>query len=340
MRILILTDTWPPHLNGVVVTMTNIVAQLKDLGHEVLVISPADFKQTKLEVYPGVKVPLPNPLRLERMMRDWNPDCIHIVTEFTIGILGILICWKNKWRYTTSYHTKFPEYLKKIAKIPLPLSYGFMRLFHRWSRKVMVATTSLKEDLDSRGFRNTVLWSRGVDTSFFTPRDCNAEGSVAYPNEHRPILMYVGRVSYEKNIGAFLESADAKGTKYVVGDGPALKSLKAKYPNAIYKGMLHGKDLAEAYANADVFIFPSKTDTFGLVILEALAAGVPVVAYNVTGPKDIISSEKIGILSNEDDLSASINRCLEVSDKKECRAFAEQHTWRKCAERFVDNLKF
>ena len=334
MKIAILTDAWLPQTNGVVTTMLHVVENLKLLGHDVLVISPSDFRQSRFMPYPDVRIAYPKLSKLEKMIRDFNPDYIHIVTEFTIGILGAYLCHKQGWRYTTSYHTKFPEYLKDHARIPLSIGYWMMKRFHKNSYRVLVATDSLKKDLDSRGFTNTSLWGRGVDQKLFRPREHNTK---EYPDEHRPISMYVGRVSFEKNIEAFLKT-EIPGTKYVVGDGPVLASLKAKYPNAIYKGMLKGEKLAEAYANADVFVFPSKTDTYGLVLLEALASGVPVAAYNVTGPKDIILSKDIGSLSDKEDLTDSILDCLAIKDKSPCRKYAEQYSWEECAKKFVSNL--
>ena len=331
MKILIATDAWKPQINGVVTTLENTIRCVRNLGHEVLVISPQDFLCLPNWVYPEISIAVPSPDIIENTIRSFKPNAVHISTEGPIGIATRYLCNKLKCNFTTAYHTKFPEYFKSHLAIPERFTYRFMRWFHDRSQCVMVATDSLHEELSGHGFSKLSMWRRGVDTELFQPASLNSE---KFSGEH-PILMYVGRVSAEKNIEAFLNCKSA-GTKYVVGDGPALAGLKASHPEAVFLGMLRGKELAEAYSHADVMVFPSKSDTFGLVIIESLACGTPVAAYPVTGPIDILSSLSLGAC--HDDLDVAIKMALSFGNREECRRAAQAYSWDQCALQFLDNL--
>ena len=328
LRILIATDAWLPQINGVVRTFTATIKHLEDMGHTVRVISPDQFRTVPCPTYPSIRLALLPGRRIARIFSAFAPHAIHIATEGPIGLAARNICCRRRLPFTTSYATKFPEYIHARIRLPLSSGYAAMRWFHKPSRAVMVATPSLQRDLDARGFRNLVRWTRGVDTELFRPRD------KSFLTDPRPILLYAGRVAVEKNIEAFL-SLPNPGTKYVVGDGPQLPPLQKKYPSVRFVGMKHGEELARFYAAADVFVFPSRTDTFGLVILEALASGVPVAAYPVTGPLDVINSSGVGVLN--ENLSLAVQQALTISPTQ-CRAFALQFSWQRVAELFLNHL--
>jgi glycosyltransferase involved in cell wall biosynthesis len=254
---------------------------------------------------------------------------VHVATEGPIGLAVRAFCRRNRWRFTTSYHSKFPEYLQELARVPAGWSYRFMRWFHSASSAVMVSTPSLEAELTARGFRNIRRWSRGVDLALFYPRP-------KMWNEYkRPILLYAGRVSKEKNIEAVL-TLKQNGTKIVVGDGPIREKLQRDYPNAVFLGYLTGAAFGEAYANADVFVFPSKTDTFGLVMIEAMACGVPVAAYPVVGPIDIVTESKVGCL--DDNLGRAVETALKTGDADACVRHARQFTWERCTDQLLANF--
>jgi glycosyltransferase involved in cell wall biosynthesis len=327
MRILVATDAWHPQVNGVVRTLTMMAEAAKSLGVEVSFLTPQSFRTVAMPSYRDLRVSLPNPAKIARLIADVRPDSIHIATEGPIGLAVRRYCRKRGLPFTTSFHTRFPEYIS--ARLPIPESWiwSALRWFHGGSQAVMAATPALASELRGRGFRNVVLWPRGVDTQLFRPRAVDLGLA-------RPVFLSVGRVAVEKNLEAFLE-LDLPGTKVVVGDGPARMALERKYPQAVFLGALHGEALAEAYAAADVFVFPSKTDTFGLVLLEALACGVPVAAFPVTGPRDVIGNAKVGVLS--DDLRVACLAALEISPQ-DCRKFAARHTWEAVARVFVNNI--
>ena len=261
----------------------------------------------------------------QRIERD-RPDCIHIATEGPIGLAMRRCCLRAGRRFTTSYHTRFPEYA--AARLPVPVSWGyrFERWFHNAGSGVMAASRSLCEELATHGIKNVNLWSRGVDLELFKPRAVDRFGLP------RPVFLYAGRVAVEKNLDAFLR-LDLPGSKAIVGGGPQLEELKGRYPDVTFTGPKFGTDLAEHYASADVFVFPSLTDTFGNVLLEALACGVPAAAYDVTGPKDIILNGKVGILGG--DLKQAALAALSL-DRAACREYAELFSWNACALRFRD----
>jgi glycosyltransferase involved in cell wall biosynthesis len=327
MRILVATDAWHPQVNGVVRTLTMMAEAAKSLGVEVSFLTPQSFRTVAMPSYRDLRLSLPNPAKIARLIADARPDSIHIATEGPIGLAVRRYCRKRGLPFTTSFHTRFPEYIS--ARLPIPESWiwSALRWFHGASQAVMAATPALASELRGRGFRHAVLWPRGVDTQLFHPRAVDLDLA-------RPVFLSVGRVAVEKNLEAFLE-LDLPGTKVVVGDGPARMALERKYPRAVFLGARHGEALAEAYAAADVFVFPSKTDTFGLVLLEALASGVPVAAFPVTGPRDVIGSAKVGVLS--EDLRSACLSALVISSQA-CLEFAASHTWEASARAFINNI--
>ncbi|MEZ5972124.1 MAG: glycosyltransferase family 1 protein [Hyphomonadaceae bacterium] len=336
-KILLVTDAWEPQVNGVVRTLSSTNRELKAMGCEVEVISPADYPNTvPLITYSEIRLALGARDDVEDRFLAFAPDAVHIATEGTLGWDARAICLKHKFPFTTSYHTQFPEYVTaRFNWIPLWAGYRYMHAFHDKSGRVMVATPTMKKQLELQGFRNTAIWSRGVDIEQFHPRLRGIDGGV-YPSDlPRPIFAYVGRVAVEKNIEAFLK-LELPGSKVIVGGGPALEELKEKYPDATFTGPKFGEELARHYADADVFVFPSFTDTFGLVILEAAACGTPVAGFVAPGPQDILPNTGAGIVDN--DLQKA---CLEALNLKreDARALAERYSWRACAEDFRRNLE-
>ena len=329
-RILISTDAWHPQVSGVVRTLDTTSRLLRDMGHVVEVVEPTAYPAVAVPFYPEISLSYPRPGRVYDRVRRFRPDHVHISTEGPLGLLVRRYCRLRGWRFTTSYHTRFPEYLKRLAKVPERLSYGFLRWFHGRSSAMMVATPSLERELKERGFTApTRRWLRGVDLSIFRPRP---KPTVPYP---RPVLLYVGRVSHEKNVEDFLRLKTA-GTKLVVGDGPARAELERRYPDAKFLGYRKGPELGEVYAAADLFVFPSKTDTFGIVVIEALASGLPVAAYPATGPIDTITNEKLGALDN--DLRKAVERALRTGDPVACAVEGAGYTWENCTRQFLGNL--
>ena len=329
MNILIVSDAWLPQVNGVVRTIGTVRSELEAMGHRVEVIGPDRFRTVPMPTYPEIRLALGAGRRLAAMIDALRPDCIHIATEGPLGFAARRYCLGRGRPFTTAYHTRFPEYLRDRAPVPLALSYAVVRRFHRPSAAVMVATPSIERDLAARGFTNIRRWTRGVDTALFRPR---AKGFLALP---RPIALYVGRVAVEKNLEDFLR-LDLPGSKVVVGDGPARAELQQKYPDVHWAGARHGEELAQHYAAADVFVFPSRTDTFGLVLLEALASGVPVAAYPVPGPLDVVDGSGAGCL--DEDLKGAIERALSIPPEQ-CRDYALNFSWRCSAEQFLANLR-
>ncbi|MCR5874146.1 glycosyltransferase family 1 protein [Phenylobacterium sp. J426] len=337
MRILLATDAWEPQVNGVVRTLTRVVQELREMGHTVEVIHPGMFKTFPLPTYAEIKVAIGVYEPVQERFKAFEPEAIHIATEGPIGLAARRICVEWKLPFTTSYHTRFPEYVSARLPLPLAAGYAYMKWFHKPSGRLMVATPTMRDELTRHGFRNISAWSRGVDTETFRPRrDDEAD---VFDGLARPVFLYVGRVAVEKNIEAFL-SLDLPGTKVVVGPGPQLDELKAKYPSAVFTGSKSGQDLANAYACADVFVFPSLTDTFGLVILEAMASGTPVAAYPAPGPIDLIPGSGAGALAASA-TEGLRDACLEALklDRNGVRRFAEGFSWRACAEDFVRNLQ-
>lgn len=335
-RLMLVTDAWEPQVNGVVRTLSRVIKELREMGVEVEVVSPSDgYKTMPLITYEEIKLAIGARDDVEERFKAFAPDAVHIATEGTLGWDARHICLDYKFPFTTSYHTQFPEYVHaRFWWIPTWAGYAYMRAFHNKSGRVMVATPSMMERLESRGMKNITAWSRGVDTELFHPSKRGIDGGV-YKDLPKPVWAYVGRVAVEKNIEAFLK-LDLPGTKVVVGGGPLLEELQTKYPDAKFTGPKFGDELAQHYADADVFVFPSFTDTFGLVILEAMAAGTPVAGFMAPGPKDIIPGSGAGAVN--DDLKIACMEALKC-DRETTRKYAEKFSWRACAEDFLRNLQ-
>ena len=328
MRLALVTDAWFPQINGVVRTLSRVKEELEALGHEVAVIAPHQFKTLPCPTYPEIRLALFPGRKVRQRLRALQPQAIHIATEGSLGLAARRYCLKHKLPFTTSYHTRFPEYVSARGPIPLSWGYRVMRWFHGASAGVMVATASLRDDLTARGFTHLKPWTRGVETTLFQPR---AERLFDLP---RPIFLYVGRVAVEKNIGAFL-SLDLPGSKVVIGGGPQLAAMQKQFPTVHFTGAKTGEDLARHFASGDVFVFPSRTDTFGLVILEALACGLPVAAFPVTGPIDILKEGVTG--SMNEDLRLAALACVGLSGET-CRQTALSYSWPATAQLFLQNL--
>ena len=337
MRILLATDAWEPQVNGVVRTLTRITAELRAMGDQVEVISPDQFPTFPLPTYPEIKLAVGAYEKVQERFKSFEPEAIHIATEGPIGLAARRICLEWKLPFTTSYHTRFPEYISARLPLPLAAGYAYMKWFHKPSGRLMVATPTLQDELGRHGFRNLSRWSRGVDTETFHPK--HPTDPDVYAGLARPIFLNVGRVAVEKNIEAFV-SLDLPGTRVVVGDGPQREDLTAKYPQVVFTGAKFGDELAAYFAGADVFVFPSLTDTFGLVLLEAMACGVPVAAFSAPGPIDIIPGSGAGVLApgQSGGLKEAALACLDL-DHEAVRAYAEQFSWRSCAEEFRRNLQ-
>ena len=316
MRIAIVTDAWRPQINGVVRTLETVARLLRAEGHEVEVFGPDRFRTLPCPTYPEIRLSLFPSARLSHMLKLFAPDAIHLVTEGPLGWAARAFCRRQKIPFTTAYHTRFPEYVRARIRVPLSWSYAFVRLFHAPSAAVLVVSPAIRDELTERGFKNLVPWSRGVDITAFRPQPRVETG------EPRPVWLYAGRVAIEKNIKAFLD-LDLSGTKWVVGGGPQLKSLERRYPGVHFFGSVDTDELSYRYAQADCFVFPSVTDTFGLVMVEALASGVPVAGYPVPGPLDVVTDPKVGAL--DEDLRKA---CLAAvsRDPADCRRHAESFT--------------
>jgi len=305
------------------------VDEIKALGHEAAVISPDLFHNLPCPTYSEIRLAVKPGRKLARLIDSFQPCAIHIATEGPLGIAARRYCLRRKLPFTTAFHTRFPEYVQARIGLPLSVGYAALRRFHAPASGVMVATASLERDLADRGFHNLKRWTRGVDTELFRPRDKN------FLNLPRPIYLYVGRIAVEKNLGAFLD-LDLPGSKLVVGGGPQMGELARRHPRVRFAGPRQGEDLARHYAAADVFVFPSRTDTFGLVLLEALASGLPVAAYPVPGPLDVIDGAGVGFL--DEDLASAAHRALAIPPQR-CRDYALNFSWRNSAEQFLTNLQ-
>lgn len=328
MRICLVTDTWEPEINGVVRTLKNTRAILQSWGHDVTVIHPDLFPWVRVPFYPDVRMALTWSEALAEPLA--KADCVHLATEGPLGLAARSWLLRQRRPFTSSYHTDLPAYLWKYLLLPPRVTYRLLRFFHSRSRKVLVSTASLAWRLARWGFRNLARWGRGVDTQLFRPQ----EGS--RPTRARPLAIYVGRVAVEKNIEAFL-TLDRPVEKMVVGDGPQRAELERRFPHIPFVGAKHGAELASLYAQADVLVFPSRTDTFGIVMLEALACGTPVAAYPVPGPLDVLGhNREIGAM--DEDLGKAVDHCLEHGQRTACRAFALEHSWEKCTRQFLEHL--
>jgi len=329
MKIMIVTDAWKPQVNGVVRTLQTTARELQVMGHTVDFLTPLEFPTVPCPTYPDIRLSLFPGKRVRRRLSDFDPDALHIATEGPLGMAARRFALARHLPFTTAYHTRFPEYVRARTGLPLSSTYAFLRWFHGPSECVMAPTEVVKRDLESYGFKNVVTWSRGVDLDIFKPQHSDRLKS------EPPIFLYVGRVAVEKNIEAFLE-LELPGSKWVAGVGPALKRLQARYPHVNYLGVLNQHELAQVYAAADVFVFPSKTDTFGLVLLEAMACGLPVAAYPVTGPLDVIGDSKLAGVMHEDLRTA----CLEALKlrREDAAAHARKFSWRAATEQFLAHL--
>ncbi len=327
MRILIVSDAWHPQLNGVVRTLDATGRELEASGHGVQVIGPDRFRTVPLPTYREIRLAV-DLWRLPAMAHAFRPDAVHIATEGPLGWAARRWCLRAARPFTTSFHTRFPEYIRARTGLPAAPGYAILRRFHQAADAVMVATPRLAAELTRRRFGTIRVWGRGVDTALFRPRPRTG------PAE-QPLWLCVGRVAVEKNLEAFL-GLDLPGRKMVVGDGPARPSLRRRYPDVMFPGARHGEALARTYAEADVLVFPSRTDTFGNVMLEALACGVPVAAYPVPGPLDVVGDAPT-VAALDADLGTAAGRALQL-DREACRRFAERHAWSASAQQFLGNL--
>mgnify|MGYP000703100777 CR=1 FL=1 len=328
-RILIVTDAWHPQINGVVRTLAATGKELMRAGHQVEMHTPADYLTMPCPLYPEIKLALFPRRRLSAILTAFKPHHIHIATEGPIGLRARSFCLRHGLRFSTSFHTHFAKYLKHLAAVPTWVTWRYLRWFHGAAEHIMTATPSLEEELRSHGLTRLCRWQRGVDHEIFYP----------YPkttaSDRRPVLLFVGRISKEKNIDAFLRLS-VPGTKRVVGDGPYRAQLQKRYPEVEFLGYRRGVDLAQAFSDADVFVFPSLTDTFGVVVLEALACGVPVAAFPAQGPKDILTSPETGCCDK--DLGRAVEAALRTGSREACCALAKQYTWEAAAGQFFNNL--
>lgn len=328
MRVLIATDAWHPQVNGVVRTLNSLAASAEKLGVSVTFLTPENFPSFALPTYPDIRCALPGPREIARRIEAAEPDAIHVATEGPVGFMTRSYCIRRGLPFTTSFTTRFPEYISARVPIPESWSYAALRRFHAAARVTMVSTMSLMAEFSRRGFRNLGLWSRGVDTDLFRP-------DRALPLDlPRPIFITVGRIAIEKNLEAFL-LLDLPGSKVVIGHGPDEAELRRRYPQVHFLGLRQGRDLAGHLAAADVFVFPSRTDTYGIVQLEALASSVPVAAYPVPGPKDVIGEQPVGVL--HEDLRQACLGALKIS-REACRQFALDRSWETSARQFVGHV--
>lgn len=324
MRVQIVSDAWHPQVNGVVRTVEYIVNESKNLGHEVNLITSEGLRTFSVPKYAEIKVALFAKKHVSARIAEFNPECMHIATEGPLGIAARKYCIKNNIKFTTCYHTNYPEYFKAMFYFPEWITYALLRGFHKPAKHVLATTERMAKDLRHHGFKNVEVWGRGVDTEQFKP-----EGEKAVKLDE-PVFCYIGRVSIEKNIKAFLD-LDLPGSKMIVGDGPQLAELRNLYKDVYFAGSQQGEDLAAHYRSADCFVFASKTDTFGLVLLEALACGVPVAAYPVRGPIDVLPGCEAAVM--DEDLQKAALQAVKLS-KQKAREFALQHSWYECVKQF------
>lgn len=334
MRLSLVTDAWRPQVNGVVTTLSMTVETLRAAGVEVDVITPDAFATMPCPSYPEIRLSLFAGATVHQRLLAHAPDAVHVATEGPLGLAARRSCLELGWSFTTSYHTRFPEYLRARWPLPEEWSYAWLRRFHGAAARTLVGTPSMRKDLRRRGFRRVVEWSRGVDTRLFHPRPARELLPWGKLRAGRPVLACVGRVAVEKNIEAFL-ALDVPAHKVVIGDGPALADLRAGHPEVDWLGYRAGESLAEAMAQADCLVFPSRTDTFGLVMLEAMAAGVPVAAYPVTGPVDVVTEGVTGAL--DEDLGAAVMRALRL-DRRSVHDAVQKRSWEAATRQFVGHL--
>lgn len=330
MKIALISDAWTPQVNGVVRTLTTTAAHLHALGHVVEAITPDGFRTLPCPSYPEIRLALAPGRGVRQRLDGLGADAIHIATEGPLGWAARRWCLDRGQPFTTSFHTRFPEYLAVRTGLPAELFWKSLRRFHRPADRVLVATQTLEAELTRRGLTRLHRWSRGVDLALFRPDGATLPELAGLP---RPLMLHVGRLAPEKNVEAFL-TAHVPGTKVVVGDGPALPLLRKRFPDARFLGTLHGERLAAAYRTADVFVFPSRTDTFGLVMVEAMASGTPVAAFSVPGPQDVVSTIS-GVLGER--LDSAIPAALKL-DRVACAAAGRAFSWERCTAQFLAGL--
>jgi glycosyltransferase involved in cell wall biosynthesis len=333
LKITIASDAWEPQTNGVVTTLKATIEHLGKLGHEVRVISPQGLTSIPAPSYPEIRLAVAPGFHIAREIKSFRPHAIHIATEGPIGVSMRRYCRRHGMPFTTSYHTRYPEYLNARWPIPMSVSYAWLRRFHGAAARTFVSSNSLRTELSSRGFQHLHQWQRGVDLQLFRPICGRLPAELQ--NVPRPIMTYMGRVAIEKNIEAFLR-VKLPGTKVVVGNGPAHADLSARYPDAFFVGFRYGDELAAMLSAADVFVFPSVTDTFGLAMIEALACGVPVAAFPVPGPIDVIERGVTGVL--HEDLALAIRGALQLN-RTVCAERASAFTWEAATEQFLEGLE-
>ena len=329
MKIMMVTDAWEPQVNGVVRTIKSTTRELRALGHTVELLTPLEIRTLPCPTYPDIRLSLLPGVTVSRRIANFNPDALHIATEGPLGVAARRHALRNGLPFTTAYHTRFPEYVHARSRIPFRWTYAFLRWFHGPSQAVMAPTRVVKRDLERFDVQRVVLWSRGVDLDIFRPQVSARLAS------QPPIFLYVGRVAVEKNVNAFLE-LELPGSKWVVGTGPALAGIRKQYPEVNYLGVLDRRELAQVYAAADVFVFPSKTDTFGLVLLEAMACGLPVAAYPVTGPLDVVGDNPAAAALDVD-LRVACLRALTLN-RADAAAHARRFSWREATDQFISHL--
>ena len=333
LKIVIATDAWKPQLNGVVRTLDTLGRILTKFGNEVLYITPNEFKSVPLPSYPEIRLSIMPNRKVAKIINDFQPDAIHIATEGPIGRAARRFCKRRGYPFTTSFHTRFAEYANERWKAPISWGYAVLKDFHKDGETMMVATPGLIEELTERGFSKMKLWTRGVDLKQFVPGDRSFLDQ--YP---RPIFLYVGRLAVEKSIEDFIE-LDLPGTKLIVGEGPQREELEEKYKEAVFVGPKYGDELTKYYQGSDVFVFPSRTDTFGLVNVEALACGAPVAAYPVRGPLEILDGAPEGCGAMNEDLRTACIAAWEKRDPQACREWAERFSWEAATRQFIANLE-
>ena len=340
MRIALISDAWSPQVNGVVRTLTTVIDIARTQGHRVLTVTPDKFHSVPMPNYPEIRLALTSPKAVGAMIGAFAPDAVHIATEGPLGWLARHWCLARGVAFTTSFHTRFPDYIAARTGLPAALLWRPLVRFHRPARHILVATPRLAAELADNGLHQTLPWTRGIDARLFRP-DCAPHP--AFADLPRPIALHVGRVAVEKNIEAFL-AADWAGSKVVVGDGPALDGLQARYPAVHFLGSLHGEALASTYAGADISVFPSRTDTFGLVIIEALACGTPVAGYPVPGPLDILGADGLGtegvrqrVGGVDADLATAMRAAL-TAQRGHCAAYGAQFSWERSCAQFLTAL--
>ena len=324
MRIAIVTDAWKPQINGVVQTLSQTRDELKAMGHDILMVTPENRRTMPMPTYPEIRLSLFPGRSVQCDLDDFDPDCIHIATEGPLGLAARRYCRRRRRPFTSAYHTRFPEYVKARFPVPIAWTTSLLRWFHGAAVRTIVPTETIRRQLVARGFSNLVIWSRGVDTALFKPDQPHDYGLPG------PVFVYVGHVAVEKNTEAFLGLA-LPGSKVVIGDGPDRRRLEAAYPDCHFLGYRFGRELAARLAGGDVFVFPSRTDTFGLVMLEAMACGLPVAALPVPGPIDVVQNGITGML--DDDLTAACLKALTL-DRADCQRFAEGRSWRRSTNQF------